>query len=73
MFIIQFGWQMDQYVSDNERLREKVKEVGERMEFYKKMVKKCQKKLEKFIPSSNTLQIRPLKDMSLDQNQNSRG
>ena len=26
---------MEQYVSDNERLREKVSEVGERMEFYK--------------------------------------
>lgn len=31
---------MEQYVSDNERLRKKVSEVGERMEFYKeKLIK----------------------------------
>ncbi len=31
---------MDQYVGDNERLRKKVSEVGERMEFYKeKLIK----------------------------------
>ncbi len=31
---------MEQYVSDNERLRKKVSEVGERMEYYKeKLIK----------------------------------
>jgi hypothetical protein len=31
---------MEQYVSDNERLRKKVSELGERMEFYKdKLIK----------------------------------
>ncbi|KAK4005430.1 hypothetical protein OUZ56_007143 [Daphnia magna] len=35
-----FRWQMEQYVSDNERLRKKVSELGERMEFYKeKLIK----------------------------------
>ncbi|KAI9560764.1 hypothetical protein GHT06_011716 [Daphnia sinensis] len=35
-----FRWQMEQYVSDNERLRKKVSDLGERMEFYKeKLIK----------------------------------
>ena len=31
---------MEQYVSDNERLRKKVSELGERMEFYKEKLLK---------------------------------
>lgn len=39
-FGFQFRWQMEQYVSDNERLRKKVSDIGERMEFYReKLVK----------------------------------
>jgi len=35
-----FRWQMEQFVSDNERLRKKVSELGERMEFYKEKLLK---------------------------------
>ena len=53
---------MEQYVSDNERLREKVSEVGERMEFYKEKLIKYRNMYAEL--SGQNVNLRPLSSTS---------